>query len=922
MRSRSSKGETKGPPLSAAELTSSNPSFLALAERWGFFIYERKKLMANIVGLNSTQDDPAAGGRRLRQGTVLDDGSNMRMPGLKPVASPVDIYHRPAQAPIDNNLKDLAEGLSMLNPALAKWAKADDKEEINKDALAAKYQPMNREQLSEALKTDPDLRGKMAQQFAGNIYAEKAGLDLRGELVQLYNDPERFDKQNGDFNKVATEYVAKRGQELFANNPSGAAKFYEGSASVVHSLQSEFLSEKVKQGEVQRAQMTQDGAANIVRQAINTDQSPEGIIREVGEYMRTNKAVMNVPYKEQMQQQITAMQPLLQDMEADPAKRNKIYKAVEALYTMPRKGEDGVERRLIDQPGGLGDLAKGQLADFKKKRDELNDKHLVTEKLHWEVNAEHDPAAVDPRKLEVWSKENGDAYSPAEMKAVLAKRETALRQLAEKGLDEEAKRKATQMKTDVDRKNLERLESFDLVLPQDAQMPQKEFFRNDDLDAVKPYKAAEQQQRAVELYRQKLGASKTVLINSKKMTQEQAEDWARGQELATLSQNGIVPDDWKQELQAGANTLTTATLSNSKEMPQPALKAYERYKLLASKAPNLLSQVADERTRAIFDNAMLVDGSPTDQLRGALVYYGNRDEKREQVSLKSVKETVGSLAGATKWGWIKSVFGGAEVPDNFGALLPQVEKRAAFRVQAYNENPQDAVVKAAKSLRSHYAIVNGTAVLTDDKRLPPNFEHLAERYLRNLVLDVGAERLGVEDHRELTLQPVPDGSFQLYNKKHGYMVSDAVPIEWRDGTTKDARFITPEMIVDIGKNEREMQESRAVRNAQNRLKPLFVIPGTSVGMSRPGSYSPEEVAQINLNIEEAAKPAPKGSNKDAVKAIDAYTAAHQSAPSLLPDLPPVEPFIVTKEQRRKDWEARKKANKKDAQQQGGGQQPN
>ena len=658
--------------------------------------------------------------------------------------------------------------------------------------------------------------------------------------------------------------------------------------------------------------MTQDGAANIVRQAINTDQPPEALIREVGEYMRTNKSVMNVPYKEQMQQQIAAMQPLLQDMEADPAKRNKIYKAVEALYTQPRKGEDGVERRLIDQPGGLGEMAKGQLADFKKKRDELNDKHLVNEKLGWEYNAENDPAAVDPKKLEVWSKENGDAYSPAELKAVLMKRENALQKLGLKAQEKEYKRKATQARTDVDRKNLDALEGGDLVLPKDAQVPTKDFFRDNDPEAVKPYAAKEQQQRAVELYRQKLDYAKTQQINAKKLTPEQAEDWARGQELATLSMNGIVPDDWKQELQAGANTLTTANLSNSKEMPEPALKAYERYKLLATKAPNLLSQVADDRTSAIFETAMVVDGSPTDQLRGALMYYGNRDEAKEKVAMKAVREATTDMAKPSLLGKIRNLLpGGQEAPDNIGVLLPEVQKRAAFLVQAYHENPEDAVAKAVKSFQSHYVVVNGTAVPTNDKRLPPQFERLAERYLRNLTADVGKERLGVDSYRDLTLQPTPDGGFQLYNKKAGYMVSDAVPIEWRDGTQKDARFITPEMIADIGKNEREMQEGRAVRDAQNRLKPLFVISGTSLGMSRIGSYTPEETAQINRNIEEQAKRVSKGSNEEAVKAIDAYTAAHQSAPSLLPDLPPVEPFIVTKEQRRKDWEARRKVNKKD-----------
>lgn len=870
--------------------------------------------MANIVGLGATQDDPAAGGRRLRQSTVLDDGSQMRMPGLRPTAAPVDIYHRPAQAPIDNSLQELAAGLSALNPALAKFAKADSKEEIDKDALAAKFQPMSREQLASELRTNPELQGKMAQQFAGNIYAEKAGLDLRGELVQAINDPEQFDKQNGDFQTFAQQFVAKRGQELFQGNPAGAAKFYEGAASVVHGLQSEHLRDKLAQAEVQRAQLTQDGTANIVRQAINTDQPPEAMVREVGEYMRTNKSVMNVPYKEQIKQQVASMLPLLNDMDADPSKRNKIYKAVEALYTQPRVGEDGVARRLIDMPDGLGDTIKGQLADFRKKRDELNDKYLVKEKMQWEYNAENDPASVDPKKLEAWSKENGDAYSPGEMKSVLMKRERALKALGEKALDDDAKRQASQAKTDVDRRNLEALEGGDLVLPKEVQVPGKDFFRHGDTESTSTYSAADQQQKAVDLYRQKLDFAKNQQVNAKKLTAEQADDWARGQELATFSQNGIVPKDWKEELQAGANTLTTANLSNSKEMPQPALKAYERFKVIATKAPNLLSQVADERTKAIFETAMVVDGSPTDQLRGAMLYYGNRDEKKEQVALAKVKEATADMTKPSLLGKIRSVFpGGKEAPDNIGVLLPEVQKRAAFLVQAYHENPEDAVAKAVKSVSSSYAVVNGTAVPTNDKRLPPDFERLAERYLKIVAKDVGKERLGIDSERDLTLQPTPDGGFQLYNKKAGYMVSGSLPIQWRDGTEKDARFITPEMIADIAKSEREAQEGRAVRDAQNRLKPLFVIPGTGLGMSRPSlsGYTPEEEAQIQRNIDEQAKPVPKGSNKEFVKTIDAAAAANPGAPNLLPSIPKVEPFIMTGEARRKAAKERANVNKKD-----------
>lgn len=337
-------------------------------------------------------------------------------------------------------------------------------------------------------------------------------------------------------------------------------------------------------------------------------------------------------------------------------------------------------------------------------------------------------------------------------------------------------------------------------------------------------------------------------------------------------------------------------------MPQGALQAFERYKLIANKAPNLLTLVADERARSIFETAMIADGSPTEQLRGALQYYANRDDKRDAVAFKKVSEAVEKMAGP---GWIdtfKSWFGG-EIPENIGALNGEVEKRASYLVQAYHLTPDIAVKRSVESLRSHYAVINGWAVNTNDKRLPADFDRLAERYISDLVTKYGPAKFDAQSARDLTLMGMPDGTFQLFNKRHLYPALEAAPIEWKDGSNRDGRFLTADMLRDLAAQERTKAELRAVRQSENRLKPLFVVPGTSVGIGpvRGGAYTPEEVEAINRNIEEQGRPSAEKAkqNADWIRQVDDHAASQQTpVPPRTQTPSPFKPSIILRDSKR------------------------
>lgn len=438
--------------------------------------------MANIIGLNSTQDDPAASRRRLDPSIPLADGGSLRVPSLKPVASPVDTYARPTQAPINNDLQNLAGGLAALNPALAGFAKAQGKEnkDIDKDALAAKYGGMSSEQISQVLSSgqDPALSNKFAAGFVGNIRASKQGDEDGAWWNNHYNT--EFDRQNGNLSGEFDEFVAKRVNDVYGKNSAGAEAYMERMAGVKRGLMERFVKDKADQNDYERQQSTQDGFATIARQAIDTGASPQSIMGTTANFMATNKAVMRLPYKQQTQYLLDAVSPLLNDMDQNPEKRDAIYRAVNAIFTMPRKGEDGVERRLIDAPDGLGDMAKGKLADFEKKRNDLNDKYLTTQTAQWKYNASERPELVDPKKLDEWDAANPGAFKSGEKEGILIARERALDKAAQKSAEENAQRQSRAARADVDAKNYQRFLDGDALVIRDVDVPKKEFFLNGD----------------------------------------------------------------------------------------------------------------------------------------------------------------------------------------------------------------------------------------------------------------------------------------------------------------------------------------------------------------------------------------------------------------------------------------------------------
>lgn len=829
--------------------------------------------MANIVGLGSTQDPlNSTGQRKLRENEKLKDGLDVVKPvDLKPVAAPVDTYARPASAPINHDLENLISGLSSLNAGLQQFSAAqaaEKKKPADRDKVQMALANAKEEDIPGILARHPALQSDTARQYAGQVlaqkYADQDGLTLR----QFYDND--FDKANGQDLAQQIGAMRQRRLEQLGSNPGFAdayIKQFDGYQQGILGQHQKFLTE---QNQNAKSITTGDSVSSLISSSVNGNESLEDFNKRFSTTVDLNKFVNGQDYKTQMGAMTDAMKRGINMMDQFPEKRNMIWDRLNSIVNTPRKGQDGVERTLADLPNGVGDAYKGLLADATKRRNEINGTYIADKKATFTHEAETNPM-FDFNKAKEWSAAEGNAFSAPELQGLYKKNLDLRQKEADKQAGYQAQEQADGVKNTMVSQDMETFENGDFLFPKDKELPNKNAFLNKDPTSVEKVTGDKRKDDAYERYSQKLDADMDRKVAAG-MPKEQAKSERDATELATVASNGYLPKQWKDRIEAGANTLTTAGLSNSKEMPQPAIDALRQVKLLKAQAPHLLSQVLDKNTRDLFDVAMTVPGNETEQLRTAILYEAKKDEGKQEIAAKKIDKAMASMD--PKW------FGST----NMSELRPDIKKRAVILMQARGLNEEDALKASAKSLEGRFVSIHGRAIPTDDKRLPPQFGDLAERYLNKLVEVGGVERWGVKSASDLTLNPRPDGSWEIINKNDGYLAQEAMPFVWKDGSNRDARFITPDMIQDMAVERRQVSEQRATRRSQenkdSRFQPLFTIPGTTVSIPKPTqTYSREELLAVkakgveNETKRAAASQAKAGQNRDFVETVNRNAAA-------------------------------------------------
>lgn len=122
-------------------------------------------MVNKLPGLTRNDDTFARSNASPAKGRVVTGYQGPNAPGLRPTASPVDMYARPERPAVDNRVQDLAEALGSLNPALMRFAETQktQNDEMLPARLAQRYSGKSADEQLQMMKNDPDMQTTMGK---------------------------------------------------------------------------------------------------------------------------------------------------------------------------------------------------------------------------------------------------------------------------------------------------------------------------------------------------------------------------------------------------------------------------------------------------------------------------------------------------------------------------------------------------------------------------------------------------------------------------------------------------------------------------------------------------------------------------------------------------------------------------------------
>ncbi len=790
-------------------------------------------MATKLPGLSGNDDILARAGATANTGRVVTNYQPPRTPGLRPVAAPVDMYARPERAPIDNRLADLADALGSLNPALQRYAQAEKQQddELLPARLAQRYSGRTAEEQLEMMKNDPDMKSTMGQRLIASHAGRSVAEQVAQNVISQYENG--FDKENGDIDAFLNE-AQRKAIEANPNNPFFAQEFSTVFGPIAGKLKEQQLSYKTKATE-DRVQETVHGSwLGTVKAGIAAGNDPSAIATALRQSYDANKDLLFVDYKDQDKAMVGVMQSLTMGMEREPGNAKRYLEVIKEIATQNRTGSDGTKIGTLLDSAALGpDVAK-LLAAADDQYGKIRDRETTYAKQDFWMQAENGNLDKD-RLQEFWDNpDNKGAITEAERRGLEQQDFTAKQAKSNALLKAGAKAQAQQAKKVI-------LDGA--LLAGDKQglpwlTPQKYVDENGEEKTV----TVEQQREAA--VQQFLDREQREL--QRKGSSEAAVDESFNRTVAWLSANGAKHPQWEATIKAGAVAMNTVMAGG--EIPENAKKGFELYRRLVERAPQLAFSMSDEAARTQYDVAKTLVESGTLSEDRALVTAAeySRDPSKfnsPTASLRSeeIRKTLSDFEG----GWI-SGFGEMKNPE---VVSTDIQKLADVYVKAAGLPADRALERASEAARRNYTNINGWAVRTGDRTIPPDFSELATDFIHNWAKD-NAERLGI-DPDDLSILP-------LTNSATNWRIvqADGLPIDLGADT-----ILTTADLYQMKQVKREREERRIEVESQERYEPMMTLPslGITIGKPKLSGYSKDEVKRIREEGQKALTAPQRGS---------------------------------------------------------------
>lgn len=225
------------------------------------------------------------------------------------------------------------------------------------------------------------------------------------------------------------------------------------------------------------------------------------------------------------------------------------------------------------------------------------------------------------------------------------------------------------------------------------------------------------------------------VMESIKRTSPTPEDAFRRQ-YQTLAENDTEYPAWRQVLSAGASVpATSLTTTDDKPIPIPVnlQSGYELYKAMTAADANTATRDRhlDDRTGRFYDDLdaamQYVTGG---NLASAYQLAAKAERRRFTVGVSAEREE--EIRNAASRLDPKGLFNAQEVK-NPNDIRENIYRAAKLSMDGMGLAPEDAVQHAIANVTGKYAAINGWAVPTNRRTVPPNIDSIAKRVVGEFV---------------------------------------------------------------------------------------------------------------------------------------------------------------------------------------------
>ncbi|MBO9589452.1 hypothetical protein [Devosia sp.] len=684
-----------------------------------------------VPGLRPMGDRPPAGRRNSARANV-PTADTMRMPGLRPVARPVDTYVQPQAPSSSNDALQLAAALSQINPQLGQIIEQEGARQRKRmeDMAAQRIGGMSVSEARAAVDsgTISEMNNPWYNAAYMRLLGERTAYERQSALATEYETSS--DKATMDFSAFVAQAVERDiaqydGNEFFAGGyvPIMATFDRTGGAKAAQDKADHMAAESqqsVFQSFLGLAQTMQaEGRPN------------EEIVTAIQSRYQGNMEFLRLDFGAQDAELVRVAEALAQQGN---------HGLVTAIFSAPRNGPDGQPiGSLMESREFVADATR-IMGTAEKEQYSLDQTALFDDRTRFYGLAAH--GKLDAAELEAAYQANPALFSEAQFRAVMDENQRVLAKIASDAADNT---RTLTLRAEAER-SAQELANTDLMALQAGQLP---FIQDgkvvNDKGEWEVVTVEKRREAAADLFASRL----TEAAQAQQMTPEQALAYM----VQGFASNGMEYPKWRDVL-AAAPTAATAQNLSGETLPDALAQATDLYMTMYDMAPRLLSRhITDDTTRDFFDAYRIAteyNGSDKGQAIMQAVKVTQDPDYENPMYGQNLKAV---LEKAPRWvgGFLGQ--GQTEVL-NQPYVVGEISRLAEFYVRN-GLNPDTALNKAEERFKSLNQLVNGSYVFTGSEDLPQHFPQMAEGALEKYVQDFPEEGLEMDD---ITIAPYENGS--------------------------------------------------------------------------------------------------------------------------------------------------------------------